>query len=63
MNIKGLGERWLCPDCGRVIDKPPHRVREDDPLVTLHGFDAGRYHAYACRHPMVRCVVSLGGAA
>ena len=59
--MKGLGIRWLCPDCGRVLDRPPYRVREDSPEVTHHGFEAGRYHAFDCRRPLVRCVVTLGG--
>lgn len=32
--MKGLGVRWLCPDCGRVIDRPPYMENGD------------RYHAY-----------------
>jgi len=58
--INGLGERWLCPDCGRIIDKPPFRVRGTEP--DYRGMAVGYYHAWACDRPMVRCVVILGGA-
>ena len=57
--MKGLGERWLCPDCGAVRDKPATVVRPDDPLVTTSLFTPGSYHSWKCKHPMVRCIVEL----
>ncbi len=59
---KGTGARWLCPDCGRVIDRPPYRVRQGEP-PRWHGDRAqpGYYHAFRCLRPMVRCVVTAAG--
>lgn len=36
-----LGQVWLCPDCGRVLHKPPQRFLEN------------RYHSVNCKSPMV----------
>jgi hypothetical protein len=61
--ITGLGDRWLCPDCGRVIDRPPYRVRVGEkPRWNGEPPTPGYYHAFKCDRPMVRCVVILGGA-
>lgn len=46
--VKGTGVRWLCPSCGKVIDRPPNMVAGE------------RYHAYRCDEPLVRCTVLLG---
>jgi len=48
------GARWGCPDCGRVMNKPPFRVYDNNP----DGFTPGRYHAHRCQTPMVRVTVA-----
>jgi hypothetical protein len=41
-------ERWYCPDCDRLLRKPPFRN------------DVGeRHHSWRCRSPMVSAVVYI----
>lgn len=54
IEIKGLGLRWLCPDCGRVVDRASTKVK--DPGAKEYR----RYHSTHCRTPLVRCTVKLG---
>lgn len=51
--IKGLGLRWLCPDCGRVIDRASTKVK--DPGTNL----VRRYHSTHCPTPLLRCTVTI----
>jgi hypothetical protein len=60
--INGLGDRWLCPDCGRVLDRPPYRYGENERRWHGQPIKPGYYHSFKCGQPMVRCVVILGGA-
>ena len=52
--VKGLGLRWLCPDCGRVVDRASTVVK--DPTTK----QVRRYHSSHCQSPLVRCTVELG---
>jgi hypothetical protein len=48
-DIKGVGPQWLCPDCGKVLQRPPY-------LNHQTGF---RFHSDHCRHPLLRVRVTL----
>lgn len=52
--IKGLGLRRLCPDCGRVVDKAQRKMK--DPVTGR----IRRYHSPHCEVPLVRCTVGIG---
>lgn len=56
VEVKGLGLRWLCPDCGRILqlDRAPTAVK--DPTTK----QVRRYHSSHCQSPLVRCTVELG---
>ena len=40
-------ERWFCPDCERLLKRPPYRD------------GTSRVHSYRCKDPMVNAIVYI----
>lgn len=43
-----LAPRWYCPDCERILRKPPYKD------------GAYRYHSWRCKTPLVFAEVFIG---